>query len=755
MRITELNISEFGCLKGVKITPDERMNIIYGENESGKSTVLLFIKFMLYGLGRRSSSNSERERSVSWSGHTAAGSISFYHKEKLYRIERRFIDAGRGSGEKISVVCLDNGEELSLDREPGEYFLGVPKEVFESSACVGQMRSSEINGEKTASSIQNMLSSADENVDTARILRQLDAVRVEYRHKNRTGGSLFEDEQNIEAQKQRLEKALEANLSLDEWQKKLDNAKNDYLLAEKDLENKENLLAEINKINTVKRFEKLREQREQKKELSDKRKLAEKENLLTEFFPDNRHTVALGLSAETLRDAEERYEHKRLQAEKGSGADYDKELAALGESIENNGGISAVMGAIDEKEAKKKSCDKLTAVVWAINVALTFVGTLILIGGQLLGAALFAFLIPAIVVTMQNSKKKKALDGEISKIAEEYGTAPADLEEKLSACMKQLSLYRASITLEAKLSAELGEAERALEKSRQMLSELLAKTNPTVEPTCEAAIKEKERLEVFLTGYEELLRDEETLDRIIKAEEYALSEYSEDKLRSEITVNIDEITPLAIAEAEKMRSFLSSKKKALERRVATLNETVIELKTNAEDPMPIADALSELEAKYLKDSDFYDALTLAMESIEQAGQVMRGSVIPAIAEHAGRIMGRISGEKYNTLRTTSNFSLSLDSDGFGIKSDFLSAGTRDAAYLALRIALFMRIYGEDIPPLVLDEALCQFDDKRAERMLAMLQDLVGEGIQCLLFTSHKRESEICEENGFAYESISL
>ena len=251
MRITELNISEFGCLKGVKISPAEKMNIIYGENESGKSTVLLFIKFMLYGLGRRSATNSERERSVSWSGHTAAGSMTFYHKDKQYRIERRFVEAGRGSGEKLTVICLDDGEELSLDREVGEYFLGVPKEVFESSACVGQMRSADINGEKTALSIQNMLSSADENVDTARILKQLDAVRVEYRHKNRAGGSLYEDEQKIDAMKQRLERSREATLSLDEWQRKLDAAKRDCLAVEKDLESKESLLSEINKINII------------------------------------------------------------------------------------------------------------------------------------------------------------------------------------------------------------------------------------------------------------------------------------------------------------------------------------------------------------------------------------------------------------------------------------------------------------------------------------------------------------------------
>ena len=95
MKIKEINISDFGSLKNKVLTLDAGLNVIYGENESGKSTVLLFIKYMLYGLGRRSASNSERERSVSWSGHSASGSMTFEHGGEDYRIERRYTDGGR------------------------------------------------------------------------------------------------------------------------------------------------------------------------------------------------------------------------------------------------------------------------------------------------------------------------------------------------------------------------------------------------------------------------------------------------------------------------------------------------------------------------------------------------------------------------------------------------------------------------------------------------------------------------------------
>ena len=157
MRIIQLNISQFGCFENKRIELDGGLNLIFGENESGKSTVLSFIKFMLYGLTRRSATNFERERAISWSGHRAAGSMTLECGSKLYRIERSFTESGRSGSEKLAILCLDDGSTVTTELQPGEYFLGVPREVFEGSACVGQMRSAEINGEKLASSIEIML----------------------------------------------------------------------------------------------------------------------------------------------------------------------------------------------------------------------------------------------------------------------------------------------------------------------------------------------------------------------------------------------------------------------------------------------------------------------------------------------------------------------------------------------------------------------------------------------------------------------
>ena len=118
-------------------------------------------------------------------------------------------------------------------------------------------------------------------------------------------------------------------------------------------------------------------------------------------------------------------------------------------------------------------------------------------------------------------------------------------------------------------------------------------------------------------------------------------------------------------------------------------------------------------------------------------------------------MGRISDDKYKTLRTNPKLGVTLDKDGYGIGAEFLSGGTKDAAYLSLRLALIMKIYENEYPPVVFDESFCQLDNTRLVKMMGLLDSLAGEGMQILLFTSHSREQEMCDAGGYKYSLIKM
>ena len=78
MRIKELNVIEFGGLAGRRFELSDGINIFEGNNEAGKSTLWLFIKFMLYGMPKKG--HPERERSINRMTHRAIGTMLVSHE---------------------------------------------------------------------------------------------------------------------------------------------------------------------------------------------------------------------------------------------------------------------------------------------------------------------------------------------------------------------------------------------------------------------------------------------------------------------------------------------------------------------------------------------------------------------------------------------------------------------------------------------------------------------------------------------------
>ena len=92
MRIDKINITEFGALKDRSFSLKDGINVFEGRNESGKSTIAAFIRFMLYGMPKKTASSelSDRERGLSWDNLTAAGNMELSLPDGSYRIERRY-----------------------------------------------------------------------------------------------------------------------------------------------------------------------------------------------------------------------------------------------------------------------------------------------------------------------------------------------------------------------------------------------------------------------------------------------------------------------------------------------------------------------------------------------------------------------------------------------------------------------------------------------------------------------------------------
>lgn len=140
MRIQELIISNFGKFTDEHITLSDGINVVYGENESGKSTVHTFIKSMFFGLERgrgRASVNDTFSMYEPWgNANYYSGMLRFKSGGKHFCIERNFDKYSK----KAKLICEDDGEELSVADGDLEMILGGLKaSVYDDTVSIGQL----------------------------------------------------------------------------------------------------------------------------------------------------------------------------------------------------------------------------------------------------------------------------------------------------------------------------------------------------------------------------------------------------------------------------------------------------------------------------------------------------------------------------------------------------------------------------------------------------------------------------------------
>ena len=195
MVIESIHINRFGMLRNLDLEFSKGFHIVEGPNESGKSTLAAFIRFMLYGFSARGGENglSERRKRVSWEGGRADGYMIVSTEKGRFRIERitEEVEGGRYR-ENSAIIDLATGAPCGARSLAGDFLLGVPEEVFLESAYFGQLSDTSVDGRKMQEAMENILFSGNEKINTLRAVSKLDEARRSILHKSGRGGTLFE-----------------------------------------------------------------------------------------------------------------------------------------------------------------------------------------------------------------------------------------------------------------------------------------------------------------------------------------------------------------------------------------------------------------------------------------------------------------------------------------------------------------------------------------------------------------------------------
>lgn len=137
----------------------------------------------------------------------------------------------------------------------------------------------------------------------------------------------------------------------------------------------------------------------------------------------------------------------------------------------------------------------------------------------------------------------------------------------------------------------------------------------------------------------------------------------------------------------------------------------------------------------------YDAITTALSVLSEAERALRARFSPALNQHTASYFSVLTGGAYETVTLDRTFSAQTEAKGchFSRSAAQLSRGATDQLYLALRLALCdLVLPTEHRCPIVLDDALINFDDTRLAHALELLTQ-VAQVRQVLLFTCHRRE----------------
>ncbi len=216
MRLIRCYIAGFGTFVDKEITFDQTLHAIYEKNGFGKTTLANFIAAMLYGMPTaRAGCKNIREQYNPWSGAKYGGTLVFSAADEVYRIERTF-DTKSEKKDKLKVSCESrNNFDLALDsKTPGEYFLGISKEIFYRTVFYSEIpeksKKSDLIDRVTAT-----LSGSEDSDRYQKAIELLNTQRKRYKLDRGTGGYLDNIKDELFKKEETFKASVEAETQIE------------------------------------------------------------------------------------------------------------------------------------------------------------------------------------------------------------------------------------------------------------------------------------------------------------------------------------------------------------------------------------------------------------------------------------------------------------------------------------------------------------------------------------------------------------
>lgn len=760
MIIEKIDIKSFGALCDVSLEFGESVNVIEGRNEAGKSTIAAFIRYMLFGFGASEDgiSLSERQKGISWSTGTAQGSMVVRVKDKKYLINRTTVPlidaAGRESyKEDSSIIDLETGTTSFGKLPAGEVFFGTSKELFENTAFLGQIGDSSINEGSVSRSIENILFSGNERMNTQRAMMKIGEKIDGLIHRSGSGGVIGDLIRRREELERNLERSNEDNKQILAKETELHSIRHDRKEAQERLEKLRDLDDCYKHVMLIQTFDQLHALEEESLAKQEAYNAYIAENTRAGYVPTEDYLTDLALARRAVGDTY----RALLEAEDG----YEREKATIGITNEIEGMIALTdtLGGedkvIERAKSHKKTVLRSTAIGIVAALAAVAAGVY-----EIVAAGPFAALVWRIVVACLGFGALGAAaaftaialraNKSIAELARrfEVGTYK-DLVGKLL-LVSESRVKRDGMARSTELAkSHLDKCRAEYDAAKADLTRVIVRWGEEPPMSGLEAFLDKlaAKASAFLERKSILLEEKNSIELTVKEIRRTLSDKSEIDIRALVSpmkrkvlagINHDDI----ISGIAALRTRIAE----CEREEFTVESELISLRARAGDPNDVYTKLDILNEQIAELEHKHKAYTLALAVIESATGKLREGISPRLGSYATELMSVMTDKRYNGFAVSGEMKVAFKNSEEGEERsvDFLSSGTRDLAYFAVRMALIDMLYQEK-PPICFDETFAHQDNVRARSMMSAIVGLGRDGYQSFVFTCRAREGVLANE----------
>ncbi len=787
MKLTHVRIDGFGKLVDRSIAFDPDFNVVYGPNEAGKSTLGAALVASLFGFAR-----GDKDLYRPWSGARYATALTYELADgRVFEVQRDFDRDGKGVRVYDASGADASGETcVGKVQSPGHAHLGIPLEVFVNASYAGQgdIAIDGARAERITHALARALDGGPKEDAALGALGRLDSALATYvgKKKATVNAPLRHLHEEIASAQQRVDDVRTALRSLDDLRARL--GAETVRAAEL-----ETAVRESERRGRALRVHTLRSRLDSLVDIRDDLSALQAERAQyddVESFP-SRYVAELDeryREWHTLEALDRSHHEEAARARLGPAL-----LAELDERSADGGAlddervaelVSASAAATAARDESTNAADRAQSARRRVEGGSELFGAALASGALVAIAAIVLAIVHdwilAIVVgtlalvlfTFAWSRWRRRRTAmrtiaEMERAADAASSRERDAAARVAAVLEPLGVTsigeftirraRARELLDRKReAARLAERADAIRSERDaaaaafddLAARLVAPTGSRAGDLAAAKVREARKSARDGIDLRLSMLDVRRNDVLGDDDEFALERELAELLAEGVEAAVPAGASARAFEAER----IDTERRANECRttIAALAAELRTAETQIGDLPALDEHLAILRMHAERLERFERAVSLARRTIDERTREAHQKFARRLADYASDTFAHVTASRYLELRvdpTTLEVRVRVPETNAIESVDRLSAGTREQAFLVVRLAM-VRMFSEGLEtaPLLLDDPFAYWDDERIERSFPIIE-ASAKGAQVILFTTSRELTSAAAARG--------